>query len=167
MGRKVALGGLVTALAVICLYLSNVLPTNRLFFYALSTVFLLAVVVEHGPASAFVVYAATTLVAAILLPNKISLIPYILFFGYYGIFKHFVEKIQHFILEWILKLLAFTAAMGVTYWLVSSVFFQSVTFKFPLGWMVLLAEVIFIIYDIAYSLAAKYYMQRIRKLIGR
>jgi len=167
IGRKVALGGLITALAVICLYLSNVLPTNRLFFYGLSTVFLLTMVIEYGPASAFAVYGATVLVAAILLPNKIPLIPYVLFFGYYGIFKYFVERIQHFVLEWIVKLCAFTAAMGVTYWLVSSVFFQSVTFKFPLWVMALLAEAVFIIYDIAYSLAAKYYVQRIRKLIGR
>ncbi len=164
VGRKVALGGFITALAVISLYLSSVFPTNRLFFYAFSTIFLLAMVVEYGPASAFIVYAATTFLAAIIVPNKIMLIPYGLFFGYYGILKYFIEKICNFILEWVLKLLTFNIAMGVTYWIVFRVLFQTLEMRFSLWIMVLLIEAIFIIYDIAYSLSIKYYKEKIGKL---
>ncbi|MBZ4645159.1 MAG: putative rane protein [Clostridia bacterium] len=164
IGKKVALGGFATALAVICLYLASILPTNRLFFYAISSMFLLAMVIEFGVSSAVVTYISTALLAFIIIPDKLMLIPYVLFFGYYGIIKYYVEKINNLIIEWIIKLLLFNISMYILYIITVKMLFETITTRFPIWITVVLGEIAFVVYDYGYSMAAGYYKYRLRKL---
>ncbi|WHH57353.1 hypothetical protein [Petroclostridium sp. X23] len=165
IGKKVALGGFATALAVICLYIASILPTNRLFFYAISSMFLLALVVEFGTGAAVAAYAATSILALIIIPNKLMLIPYVLFFGYYGIIKFYIEKINRLALEWIIKILLFNAAMYILYIIVIEILFESINARFPIWVTIILGEVAFIVYDYGYSVAIGYYKYRLRKML--
>lgn len=165
IGKKVAFGGFVTALSIICLYMASILPTNRLFFYAIGSMFIFTIVVEFGVPFAAITYLATTALAFIIIPNKIMLIPYLLFFGYYGIIKYYVEKLNHLVLEWMIKLALFNTALYVTYWVVTKLLLETVTFYAYIWVTIILAEIAFVVYDLGYSMIIGYYKRKLRNRI--
>lgn len=161
-GKKVAFGGLVTALSTLCLYLASVLPTNRLFFYAISSMFVFTMVIEFGIPSAIITYLSITILALILLPNKIMIIPYLLFFGYYGILKYYIEKRNNLLLEWLLKIISFNIAMVIIYFIVEKLILKTITMRYYLWVTILLGEVAFVVYDLGYTVVISYYKHRLR-----
>ncbi len=167
IGRKVSFGGIITALSLICLYMSNILPTNRLLFYAISSMFISAIVIEIGVPTAVITCIAIDILAFTILPNKILLIPYILFFGYYGILKYYIEKLNHIVIEWVIKILYYNSIMALIYYIVTKVMGETINIKNYLWFIIILLEVAFIIYDIGYSLGISYYNQHIRKRIKK
>lgn len=48
----VALGGILAAICLICLYLAVYLPANRLFFYSLASIFVSFIILESGTSTA-------------------------------------------------------------------------------------------------------------------
>ena len=61
VGKKVAYGGIVNMLSLVTLYLASILPTNRLFFFGLSSVFLAAIVIEFGVLYAIYTYVSVSI----------------------------------------------------------------------------------------------------------
>ncbi|MDK2800594.1 MAG: hypothetical protein PWQ70_2213 [Clostridiales bacterium] len=145
--------------------MASILPTNRLSFYALSSMFVLAMVIEFGATSAAITYLSTTLLALFIIPDKLMIIPYFLFFGYYGIVKYFIEKLNNIVLEWVIKILVFNASMYVVYLIAINILFENIDTRFPIWITVLLGQIAFIVYDYGYSIATGYYKNRLRKLL--
>ena len=166
MGKKVALGGFVTALSIICLYLAGTLPTSRLFFYAMSSMFLLAIVVEFGIPSAIITYLSTALLAIFIVPKSPMLFAYVFFFGYYAIIKYYIEKINHLWIEWIVKLVIFNGFIGISYMILVKMFFEDIQTGFSIWITLILAEIAFVVYDYGFSIGIGYYRKRLRKLLG-
>ena len=164
-GKRVALGGFVTALAVICLYLAEVLPTAKLFFAAVSTMFLLAMVIEFGIYSAIVAYLSTAVLVLLILPKTPLTLSYVFFFGYYAIVKYCIEKINNFVLEWLIKLVVFNGFLGGFYIIFIKMFLVNIEIRYSLWITVILAEIAFVVYDYGYSMAVGYYKYRFRKML--
>jgi hypothetical protein len=163
--KKVALMGILLAITVVTLYAESVSPTGKLSLYVLSSFFSAVVIIEAGIRAAWVFYISSCLLTLILLPNKLALTPYIVFFGIYAIFKYHVEKIGRRLPVYILKLAVFNAAVIVSYLLARSVFFQEITIKLYL-WIVIPAlQFIFLLYDYVYSLFITYYQVKIKRII--
>jgi len=160
---KMALGGILGALAVISLFLATVLPTSRLSFYALSSFFISIVVIETGIRTGWLFYIATSLLAVILVPSKLEIIPYVIFFGIYGIIKYHIEKINKLIIEYILKFTYFNLCMAAAILFISEVFAESIRIQLP-WWLIIAAfEVVFIVYDLVYTMFIVYYKDKLRK----
>lgn len=157
------MSGILGALAVICLFLASILPTNRLSLYALSSFFISVVIIEGGIKAGWLFYAASTLLSLILVPDKPAIIPYVIFFGIYGIIKYHIEKINRLFIEYILKFVYFNLCMAAAILLIRQVFAESV--KIALPWWVIIAvfEVVFFIYDYVYSMFIAYYREKLRK----
>ncbi len=168
-GRKAAFGGIATSLSLICLYISGagLLPFNRLSLFALSTMFVFVMVIEFGVSSAFITFGATSLLALIIVPNKIILIPYVLFFGYYGILKYSIERMDKVLLEWVLKIVSFNIAAYIAYLIIVRVVMQQFALPYQMGMILLALQIIFIIYDLAYSIVIGYYQNSLRKILKR
>lgn len=164
-GKIAALGGVLTALTVITLYIEAVTPVNKLSLYALSSFFISVVIIEAGGAAGWIFYAATCLLALFIVPDKVSLIPYAGFFGLYGLIKYYIEKLGRRVPELLLKLLFFNAFLAAAVLLINELVVDLVNIRLP--WWALLAvfEVVFVIYDYVYSLFIGYYTGRIKKLI--
>ena len=160
---KIALSGILGALAVICLFLATVLPTSRLSFYALSSFFISIVVIEAGIKAGWLFYIATTLLSVILVPDKLEIIPYAVFFGVYGAIKYHIEKINKLLLEYILKFAYFNLCLAAAVLFIRQVFMESIKIQLP--WLVIIAalEVVFLIYDVVYTMFIAYYRDRLRK----
>ncbi len=160
---KIALSGILGALAVICLFFATVLPTSRLSFYALSSFFISIVVIEAGIKAGWLFYIATTLLSVILVPDKLEIIPYAVFFGVYGAIKYHIEKINKLLLEYILKFAYFNLCLAAAVLFIRQVFMESIKIQLP--WLVIIAalEVVFLIYDVVYTMFIAYYRDRLRK----
>ncbi|SHH67916.1 hypothetical protein SAMN02745135_01643 [Caloranaerobacter azorensis DSM 13643] len=163
--KKVALGGFVVLLSVLCLYLASILPTNKIFFFCLSTIFIAAIVIEFKTYFSLITYGAISILGFMIIPNKLIMVPYVIYFGYYGIIKYYIEKINNILIEWIIKIVLFNLFVYATYIIAVNLFISNIDIKLPIWIILLLLQVFFIIYDICYSLAIKYYKYKIRRFL--
>lgn len=163
--KKIALNGILGALAVICLLLATVLPTNRLSLYALSSFFVAVSILESGIRAGWIFYVATGLLALIVVPDKLGIVPYALFFGLYGVVKYYIEKLDNIAVEYLLKFVYFNICMGVAVLTLSRLFGYELSVKLPWWLLVIVLEIIFFIYDFVYTLFINYYREKLRPRI--
>lgn len=161
--KKIALNGILGAIAAICLLLASIMPTSRISLYALSSFFVSVVIIESGAGAGWLFYAATSLLSFIIIPNKLGIVPYALFFGTYGIIKFYIERLDSIVLEYILKFVFFNACLAAAYWAVRDLFGFAVTSKLPWWVLIIALEVVFFIYDYVYTLFVGYYRERLRQ----
>lgn len=160
--KKIALNGILGALAVICLLLATILPVNRLSFYALSSFFIAVAIIESGLKAGWLFYAATSLLSLIIVPEKLGLVPYVIFFGIYGLVKYYIEKLDKLSIEYALKFVYFNICMGIALLFVSKLFSYSLTTKLPWWLLVIALEIVFFIYDFVYTQFINYYRDKLK-----
>ena len=163
--KKVSLSGILIALTVISLFLSVIVPTNTLSFYALSSFFISIIIMEFGTNSGWAFYAASSILALIILPDKIGLIPYVAFFGLYGLIKFYIERLKKLLLEYILKIAYFTAAFAIAWTFAKEFFSSRINIGFPLLVLIIILEIAFIVYDYVYTLFIQYYNTKLRNML--
>lgn len=154
--QKTAFGGILTALAVVVMFLGNVFPYTE---YALPTIasFLTAVAaLELGDKWAGMVYAAASLICLFIIANKEAAVLYVFFFGYYPLIKRLLESRLNRVAEWALKMTVFNAALIAAYVIIIYVFripfFEQEVFgKFAALAFLTAGNITFIIYDLALS----------------
>lgn len=163
--KMLALSGILLALAVLLLFLATILPTNRLSLYALSSFFVSILVIEYGVKAAWLFYSASCLLGLIIVQNKPGLLPYVIFFGIYGIIKYYIEKINNIVIEYVIKIIYFNLCLAAAIFLVKELFLKEINVKLP--WFIIIAafELIFLVYDYVYTLFIKYYREKLKKLL--
>lgn len=160
-GRRAALGGLLLALSLICIYGASFVPGFEITLYTLSSVFVPIMMIETKGKGGWALYGACSILALVLLPNKLAAFPYIFFFGIYGLIKFYVEKIKNPILQLSLKFVIFTVIMVVAYRFFYDLFFSVITLKEgPAIVLLLLGEFLFFLYDILLTGAINFYYKR-------
>ena len=160
--KRIALNGILGALAVICLVLAAILPTNRLSLYALSSFFVAVSIIESGVKAGWIFYAATCLLALIVVPNKLGIIPYVIFFGMYGIVKYYIEKLDKIIIEYILKFIYFNICIGIAALTVREFFGFSLALELPWWLFIIALQIVFFLYDFVYTLFINFYRGKLR-----
>ncbi|MCR1898378.1 hypothetical protein NSA47_05165 [Irregularibacter muris] len=161
--KKITFGAMMVILTVLTLYSTSLLPFNKLFLLGLSSFFITIVVIHHGKRQGLLVYTASSLLSLMVIPNKAIALAYVLFFGYYGVLKSFIEGVNNLFIEWVLKLLCFHIALVAIYLLASKLFFEEITLALPLGALILAMAGLFIFYDYILSRAIQYYNHRRKK----
>jgi len=164
---KLAVCGILGALAVICLFFAGLAPTGRISLYAVSSFFSAVVIIEAGVKYGWVFYAATTLLGALLLPNKVGIIPYAVFFGLYGIVKFYIEKIGGRLPEYAIKIAYFSVCLAVGVFTVKAFFMQGVEIDLPWWVLIIVFEVLFVVYDYVYTLVIGYYLKGVKPKIDK
>lgn len=160
--KKIALNGILGALAVVSLLLAAVVPTNTLSFYALSSFFISVVIVENGIRAGWLFFAATSLLSLIVVPDKLTLVPYVIFFGVYGIVKYYIERLNKLAPEYILKFIYFNLCAGLAVATVSRLFNNAFISGLPWWLLVIALEIVFFLYDYVYTLFIGYYRDKLR-----
>ena len=102
--RIIAESGILAALSVIILLIGSLTEALDLSSAVLSGIAVLAMRVRWGRKGAIALYGTTSLLAFLLLPNKIPALLYIFYGGVYPLFKAEIEKIGKTALMWTLKL---------------------------------------------------------------
>lgn len=163
--KRVALNGILLALLVITMYLASLLPGLKTSLLILSSFYIAVVIIEFNVLNGWIFYMASSLLLLIILPNKLMLIPYVLFFGLYGIIKLYIEKINKIVIEYVLKIVYFNVFFIPLIYFGGKIFFSNAIDKFPMWALILGLEVAFIFYDYMYTLFIRYYNQILKSKI--
>ena len=160
----VALGGIFTALGVVIMYAGSLIEVLDLTAAVIASLLCIVTVIDLGKRWAWVVYAATSVLATVLLPNKFPAIMYLLFFGFYPIIKEKLEKLSNKIVQWALKELIFNVCLILLMVIGSYVLMIDMKAWFTMEVIFfLLANGTFVMYDIALTRIISLYVFKLRK----
>ena len=163
--RLITTSALLTALTMVFLYLSSVFPTMQLTFVAAASLFVTAQVIENGIRGGLFVFIGSTLLGFLIVPDKTSMILYLLFFGYYPIVKSLAERNNKPLIRWLIKISIMSAAMAVILYFFGELIFDLGSFEYGVLAFAALFEITFILYDIGLTQLIGLYMRRIHKNI--
>ncbi len=162
--KKIALAGILTALAAAALFLENIFPTGKLGFYILASFILSVVIMECGLSFGWLSYAAVSVLALLLVPEKTAVFPYILFFGIYSLVKSHIERLNKLIPEWVLKFLFFNLSLFFM-WNIAvhllGLIPQGLLNALPVYAIVLILQVAFFAFDWIFTFWTQYYLNKI------
>lgn len=176
--KSIALGGILSALSLVILYLTNVLPLNTLALLTLTSGLVAVALIRTGVASALLVYTVTCMLSFFMIPPHIFLM-YLLFFGSYSIIKALVERIEYLGVEWLIKFVFFNIVFFLGFNVLTS-FINPVIFaqldlltekymsfipysSFLVFWI--LGQVAFILFDYALTLLIEMYYKYVHSKI--
>ena len=165
--RDLAFAGIITAFTVLVLVLESVIPTGRAGFLALSSFLLCAVYLESGMRWLMATYVASTLLALLLVADKIGLLPFVLLFGIYPVIKNLVERIRSIWLEWALKLAGFNILLLAGYAVFRPLLPAALTGSAYVIPAIAVFEFGFILYDLVFTQWIHFYLERISPRIRR
>lgn len=160
MSKKVAYGGILLALNIILLLLSNVLPINTLFLLGLASLPIAIIIMEWGPKVGIIFYAGSVVLSFFVMVDKSQWILYIFTFGIYGLVKYIIERDRPILVEYILKLIIANLLIIITYMILK--FFVYIPVNII---TIVIFEISFIIYDYVYSSFIDYYNSRLKKIM--
>ena len=158
-----------TAFSVLFLFLAGVMPAGRISMYFLSSIFVSGLTIEREYLWALLCFIASSLIGLLILPDLLRLVPYVLFFGHYGIGKAYIERIKNKPFAFALKLLYFNVALLLIYLLANSVLTEDLSYiKLPVWAIALIAQIAFAVYDFVYSKVQQVYYEKLRRpLMGK
>ena len=166
--RKIAYSSILTALAVVLLYIAGLLPAGRIAGSAIAALAIAACVIECGLAAGCAVYAVSSLTAALLVPDKLVVFLYIAGFGLYAVLKSLIERMHNLKLEFLFKFAVFNVILVSGYYgavflnrflrLIPEFEASGILYIIALG----AANLLFLVYDIGLSRLIGFYTARIQ-----
>lgn len=165
--RKITLSGILSALIVIALVAESLVPTGKLGFYVLSAFILSVVLMEAGIGFAWASYFVTCAAGFLIVPEKLNLLPYIMFFGIYTIIKFHIEKLRKTWVEIMLKLAAFNLFL-LPAWNIAKTFLPDYLTRGV--WVIagaVLLQAAFILYDFLFTAWIRYYSVKLAPRIRK
>ena len=90
--QGLALCAILTALALLCLYLASVFPAMQAVFLVLAAAVTAVVLIESGMRYGILCYLSVSLLALFLLPNRLTALFYAIYFGWYPLVKSKLEQ---------------------------------------------------------------------------
>lgn len=171
---KVALGGVISALSLVSMFMSSVIPTAEYAIPAFAGMLLIVLVIEINLKWAFATYICVSILSLLIVPNREASLLFVVFMGYYPIVKSIIEsKIKTFV-SWLVKLGVFNVALVAYYTLIKYLVASSDLLdsfdeyeKYIIVLLGVAANVVFVIYDIAMTNVISMYMNWLRKKISR
>lgn len=167
MSRKIAFTGIFTGASVVLLYMSAIMPTGKLTLVFLASLPVAFAIVEFGARAGVALYFSACILSVLLLGNVFGIVPFMLFFGHYPIFKYFIEKGRTVVAEILLKLAVFNISGFLWYLLFKSLFIAALPFRFTqngvlMAGFIAALQILFFAYDYVFSKVLFYYESRFR-----
>ena len=167
--KKTALlstSAILSALGVVILLLGSIIQILDLSMAVIASIIIIYAMIELRGYWPYLIYAVTSVLSLLLLPDKFVAVVYALFFGYYPALKFIFEKKLPRVAEWIAKLAVFNLSL-------SAVVFISVKLlhlpseELFFGWLLYLGgNFVFVIYDMALTNIISFYFFKLKKRIG-
>ena len=160
---RVALCGILAGLGVAVMYLGSFIEILDLTVAVVASLFCIVAVIEIGSKWAWGIYAATSLLSVLLLPNKFPVAVYLFFAGFYPIIKEKLEgKIKPRVLSYVLKLIIFNLAFAA----IAAVSIFVLRLPMEGDWLLpalfALGNLTFVVYDLALTRLITMYIVTIR-----
>ncbi|MBP1888813.1 hypothetical protein J2Z53_000392 [Clostridium moniliforme] len=159
--KDLSVGGILIALTILTLYINLIIPINTFAILTISSCYVPIAIMRSNIKTGIFVYVASSIIGFFFIPLKI-MIPFILYFGIYGLIKYYIEKLNKLPLEIILKLVFSNIMLFIGYYVFTS-FVGNINFKFPLWALLIAAQFAFIIFDYALTLIITFYISKFHK----
>lgn len=164
--KKLTLSAILAALSVVVLLLGSFIEVVDLTAAAIASFLVVFVFLELGTGYAVLVWAVASVLSLLLFPGGASLFYAAL--GLYPLLKAVYERCAP-VWEWLLKMLTCNAILAL--YVVLAKFVLMLPDEILNGWLLwvflLLANLAFILYDVALSRLITYYSLRLRPRIAR
>ena len=161
---KIALGGICLALTVLFMFGGTFIPGIDLTLFALASLFTAVMVVETGIGGGALLFIAACLLGFFLVPNKLAILPYVCFFGYWAIPKYYIEKISAPAGQIACKCAVFIAILCVCLLGFKEVFAQALDLPgYPVILLIAGGTALLLLYDYVLTLLIGWYYRRIRR----
>lgn len=152
--RYTTISGMVSALSVVIMLLTNIMPSMMYVIPIITGAIVFAVSEIIGKKWALGVFFVTSFISFVLLTDKEAALNYTLFFGYYPLLKPLYEKLPK-VLSWGVKVLTFNVAL-VTIGLIVTFIFKLPFLdedmgKFTIPIFAVLFNIVFVMYDIMFT----------------
>lgn len=164
---RVAFCGLISALSVVLMISTSIIPVATYAFPCFAGILLTAVVIEFGEKWAFAAYAAVSLLSLFLAGDKEAVVYFIAFLGFYPILKSYIERLRSKAAQYIIKYAVFNvciiAAFLACKFILAIPDEEFTILGFYVPWAFLAAgEFIFFLYDIAVTVLVQRYVISVR-----
>lgn len=152
-----ALMGVLMALNQIFLLMASIIESNTFFFLGIASLPLGIIVIERGWKKGVLFFIGSLFLTFFIIPDKLILIPYAFVFGNYGVVKYLIEGRGNIVWEIIFKAIY----LNITFIGAVIISKNILGLSIPL-YLILGANIVFFIYDYAYSLFISQYQNKIR-----
>ena len=160
--KRLTVCAMLTALGVIFLGIGALIEVLDISMAVIASICVIIPIIEYGKGAPWMVYAAISVLSLLILPSKFPAALFALFAGFYPILKEKLER-KNAVIRWILKELIFNISLAIIILLYFFLFFKG-TVQVP--WMIavaiVLAELVFILYDKAISKLITIYVMEFR-----
>lgn len=163
--KKIAVCAILSALSVLLLFVGAVVDVLSATMAAVAALLVAVVMIEIGDPYPWLVWAVTSALSLILLPNKLPAILYFMFGGIYPILKERFERL-HPVISWILKFSAFNTSLLLVIAVTKNIFYlndSEIDFTIP---VIVLGNIAFFLCDIALSKILLLYLVKLRRHMG-
>ena len=166
LSTKVSFSAIMTALAILLLFLGGLLGTLDLTTAAIASLCVVFAVIELGYKYAALIYATSSILGLLILPAKTCVLFFAAFFGFYPLVKSIAEKYSK-VISYIIKFAVYFVSYAVIIIVWTALFTKD---KEPLLLVALLlplaGAIVLPIYDIALTKLITSYSYSIRKRLG-
>ena len=160
--KKLAICSALSALGVVTLILGSLFGVLDISMAVIASLFAIIAVIEYGGSAPWLVFAVTSVLSLMIMPQNSSAWMYMLFFGYYAIIKEKLER-RNKILSWVFKELIFNAALAAIFVIGKLLLYKNTSEPLIIYIaLIALCEMVFPIYDIALTRLISMYVYKIR-----
>ena len=165
---KIALCGVFSALAVVCMILT-IIPVATFLMPALAGIILMPIAKELGIRWGLGAYIVSCLIAFLVTPDVEAKVLFITFFGYYPILKLIIDQYLQKVVKWVCKFAIFNASMILSYLFLLFVLGIPMDsfeiFGYTVPWVFLLVgNVVFVLLDRSIDVCLYFYEKRLHTL---
>lgn len=152
---QIAIGGVFSALSLLLMFLTGLIPFATYALPAIAGAMLIAVLHENGRSTAFLVYVSVSVLSMFIVPDREAAVMFVLLFGYYPIARELIEKLKIKLVRWVVKLALFNIAIISSFLVMIFIFGMKEVLSDMSDWgkysalaFLLVGNIIFIAYDI-------------------
>lgn len=161
--KTISLCGIFLVFNLLFLFLAGSVTNIQMISYCLSSIFVIIILEESNLRAGIAFYIASSLLALLVLPNKLAIVPYVLFFGHYGIWYYWYTKAKNKYLVHAVNYLVANISIFIIYFTCKELF---VALKIPSFILFIpIIEVFIFLFDYMYGRCLYYYRRDVRTKI--
>ena len=160
----IARGGLITAITVLIIYVSYLMPGGRLAAFTAVSFLPLILLKDRAVLASIACYAACTLLIFLIIPNPVYFLAYGLFFGLFPLMRHLFEHSRSRILYFILLALYCEAAGVSAYFSAGALLGPGAVAILPFWALAAIAQAGIAFYIWLYEYCARYFISFAERL---
>lgn len=171
---KIALGGIVSALCLLTMFMNGVFPALSIVLPMISGIFMMIIVSEVSISWAFLTYIAISLLSLIITFDKEAVLLFIMFFGHYPILRFIINRIRSKFIRRFIKISVFNICV-ISFFLLTTYIMGMTDFlkeirdigKYGIPIILFFVNFIFVLYEYNLNIFYELYISRLKPVINK